>query len=417
MADDITLPAQGTGTSTPIVATDEVGSAHYQRMKLDAGGAGVSVPVVAGQQAMAASVPVVIASDQTSVPVSGTLTAVTAVTAITNALPAGNNNIGDVDVASVTGNVTVVQGTGTNLHAVIDSGTITAVTALTNALPAGDNNIGNVDVVTLPNVTIGTMAALVAGNANIGDVDVASVTGNVTVVQGTGTNLHTVVDSGTLTTVSTVTAVTSITNPVTVSSHAVTNAGVFATQVDGAALTALQLIDDTVKVDDAAFTVAVSSVSMAGALAVAMGSAPDDADAGDAVVTLANRNRVQFTIGGHPNVLTLKHTTITTAVADAAIITISTGSKICVTRLTATLDNASTVFPTVLIGFGTASTPTTTGVLAAHGGVPAGGGFTIGDGSGIIGCGADNEDLRVTTTGNATGNGLQITVTYFTVPS
>lgn len=47
------------------------------------------------------------------------------------ALPAGTNNIGDVDVLTIA---------------------------------AGDNNIGNVDVVTLP--------ALVAGTANIGDVDV-----------------------------------------------------------------------------------------------------------------------------------------------------------------------------------------------------------------------------------------------------
>ena len=50
----------------------------------------------------------------------------------------------------------------------------------------------------------------------------------------------------------------------TVPSHAVTNAGTFATQVDGAALTALQLIDNPVLVDDAAFTPATSSVSMAG---------------------------------------------------------------------------------------------------------------------------------------------------------
>lgn len=37
-------------------------------------------------------------------------------------------------------------------------------------------------------------------------------------------------------------------NTVTVDSHAVTNAGTFATQIDGAALTALQLIDDTVTI-------------------------------------------------------------------------------------------------------------------------------------------------------------------------
>lgn len=49
------------------------------------------------------------------------------------AIPAGNNNIGDVDVASLP------------------------------ALPAGTNNIGDVDVISLP--------ALPAGNNNIGDVD------------------------------------------------------------------------------------------------------------------------------------------------------------------------------------------------------------------------------------------------------
>lgn len=47
----------------------------------------------------------------------------------------------------ISGTVTVTQATGTNLHAVIDSGTITtvsAVTAITNALPTGTNSIGQV---------------------------------------------------------------------------------------------------------------------------------------------------------------------------------------------------------------------------------------------------------------------------------
>lgn len=46
----------------------------------------------------------------------------------------------------------------------------------------------------------------------------------------------------------------------------VDNAGTFATQIDGAALTALQLIDDPIFVDDAAFTLTSSSVSVAGAI-------------------------------------------------------------------------------------------------------------------------------------------------------
>lgn len=53
-------------------------------------------------------------------------------------------------------------------------------------------------------VSLATLPALVAGSAVIGHViadtgSTTTVTGNVTVIQGTGTNLHTVVDSGTVT--------------------------------------------------------------------------------------------------------------------------------------------------------------------------------------------------------------------------
>lgn len=154
-----------------------------------------------------------------------------------------------------------------------------------------------------------------------------------------------------------------------------------------------------------------------GAKAVDHGANPTAVDAADRTDWIANRAGVPFIIGGHPNIVCVKHTTITTAVTDAAIVTVGAGLKIVVTSFQVTLDNASTVFPSVLIGFGTANTPTTTGVIGSHGGVPAGGGFGRGDGSGIIGVGADGADLRVTTVGNATGNGLHICVSYHTVES
>lgn len=160
-----------------------------------------------------------------------------------------------------------------------------------------------------------------------------------------------------------------------------------------------------------------SNPIMRGSRTIAFGTNPTAVAAGRSSDNYASRAGVPFTLGGHPNIVTIKHTTITTAVTDAAIVTISTGLKIVVTRISVTLDNASTVFPTVLIGFATANTPTTTGVLYAHGGFPAGGGMTVGDGSGIVGVGADNEDLRITTTGNATGNGLQVVVSYHTIES
>jgi hypothetical protein len=67
------------------------------------------------------------------------------------ALPAGTNNIGDVDVASIAA--------GDN-----NIGNVDVVTL--PALPAGTNNIGDVDVLTLPSIP--------AGTNNIGDVDVLS---------------------------------------------------------------------------------------------------------------------------------------------------------------------------------------------------------------------------------------------------
>jgi hypothetical protein len=85
----------------------------------------------------------------------------------------------------------------------------------------------------------------------------------------------------------TVDGTVAVSGTVTVGSHAVTNAGTFATQVDGAALTALQLIDDPVIADDAAFTPATSKVMMAGFEAdEASTDSVDEGDAGAARMTL-----------------------------------------------------------------------------------------------------------------------------------
>lgn len=85
-----------------------------------------NLPAALGQTTMANSLPVVIASDQTSLP-----------TNLTAALPAGTNNIGDVDVLSLP------------------------------SIPAGNNNIGDVDIASSVTLTVqGTAAdgAAVVGN-------------------------------------------------------------------------------------------------------------------------------------------------------------------------------------------------------------------------------------------------------------
>lgn len=154
-----------------------------------------------------------------------------------------------------------------------------------------------------------------------------------------------------------------------------------------------------------------------GATAVAHGTAPVAVAAGAPAVPLANRHGVLFTVGGHPNVVSYTHSAITTAVTDSQLVAVASGQRMVVTAITVTLDNASTVFPSVRIGFGTSTVPAlgNAGIVLAHGGLPAGGGVNRGDGSGILAIGGDDQDLRVTTVGNATGNGVQITVAYYLV--
>jgi hypothetical protein len=82
----------------------------------------------------------------------------------------------------------------------------------------------------------------------------------------------------------------------------VDNGGTFVVQVDGAALTALQVIDNPVLVDDAAFTPATSSVMMAGFEAdEGSTDSVDEGDAGAARMTLDRKVIVQpqpHTTGG-----------------------------------------------------------------------------------------------------------------------
>jgi hypothetical protein len=191
------------------------------------------------------------------------------------------------------------------------------------------------------------------------------------------------------------------------------------------AVTALQLIDDPVFADDAAFTIGTSKVMVSGAVAVAHGTNPDAADALDAGAPIMNRHRIPFVIGGHPNVVTasVRIADATGAQTDAAIApgTIGAGTKIVVTRITVTCSNANTVNVAVKLGFGATtiaadSTTGATGVLVDHEGVPPGGGFTIGDGSGILGIGGDGEELRLTCDDPVTGFVI-VSYSYYTIES
>lgn len=180
-------------------------------------------------------------------------------------------------------------------------GTVTAVTAITNALPAGTNNIGDVDVLTVP-APLSTTGG--GTEATALRVTVASDSTGVLSVDDNGGSLTvdgTVAVSGTVAVTQSGTwdevGINDSGNSITVD-----NGGTFAVQVDGSALTALQKIDDPVLVDDAAFTPATSSVMMAGFEADETATdSVDEGDAGAARMTLDRKQIVNpqpHTAGG-----------------------------------------------------------------------------------------------------------------------
>lgn len=238
LAVDNTELNPGAGGDT--IATDDVGGIKYQYVKLTDG------------------------TDGSSAAISG------------SAADGLLVNLGSNNDVVVSGSVTVSQGTGTSLHMVLDSGTVTTVSAVT-AVSTVTNLVQLNGAAISMNSGVrdaGTQRVTVATN------DSVPVVGSVTVSQGTGTNLHMVLDSGTVTTVSAVTSITSmatLTNLVQLNGAAISmNTGVrdagtqrvtiatndavpvtFTGSTDAATQTTLaailistQLLDDAVYTDD-----------------------------------------------------------------------------------------------------------------------------------------------------------------------
>lgn len=215
----IPVAATLTAETTKVIGTVNQGTSPWVMSN--------SVTSVVGNGAAATAQRVTLANDST-----GVIATVAAVTAITNALPAGTNVIGHViadsgSTTAITGNVTAVQATGTNLHVVTDATSTTAVTQATasnlNATVVGTGTfVVQATLAAETTKAIGVVRTadgsgnLLTSTGNALDVNIKS--GNpttMTVTQATGTNLHTVVDSGT------VTAVTAITNALPVGSNVI----------------------------------------------------------------------------------------------------------------------------------------------------------------------------------------------------
>lgn len=186
---------------------------------------------------------------------SGTVTAVTSITNPIHAIIDSSSDIEAVQDTAADLNATVVF--ASPQHVILDSGTVTAVTAITNALPAGSNVIGHVI-------------------ADTGST--TAVTGNVTVIQGTATNLK--VDAS------------GVAVPITDNSGSLTvdNAGTFAVQAaiaDGASVTLGAKADAKSTATD---TTAITAMSVLKQISASVQAPPSQA------VTNAGTFAVQATV-------------------------------------------------------------------------------------------------------------------------
>lgn len=157
--------------------------------------------------------------------------------------------------------------------------------------------------------------------------------------------------------------------------------------------------------------------------AIAHGTNPTAVAASDRTNAYANRAGIPFFIGGHPNVIAKEFTVLAAdgAQTNLALVSVSAGTKIVVTKIGVYASNANTVSVGVRVGFGTATLPAAalagaTGIVLTHSAVAAGSGVVEGNGSGIIGIGADDEDLRLTCDSPTTGS-IRILVNYYTIES
>lgn len=143
MADNVEWTS-GSGTT---LATDEIGGVHYPRSKISIGANGSATDLAFGQGLSNASIPVVIASDQSAIDVNATVeVTVTDVTVTSSALPTGAATEATLagvalesggNLATIAGKDFATQTTLSSLNGKVTACNTGAVVVSSSALPSG----------------------------------------------------------------------------------------------------------------------------------------------------------------------------------------------------------------------------------------------------------------------------------------
>jgi hypothetical protein len=152
-----------------------------------------------------------------------------------------------------------------------------------------------------------------------------------------------------------------------------------------------------------------------GGLAVAHGTNPTAVAAGQRANQAISRQGLPYVIPGHPNILT-SAVTFTTAQTNTVLVSNSAGTKIILWAYSVKTSDANTVDVSARLGIAASVVPadSATGLVDTHPNIAAGSGFA--GGPGIMGIGADAEQLLFTCSA-PTGGSCQIAYKWYVVPS
>lgn len=158
-----------------------------------------------------------------------------------------------------------------------------------------------------------------------------------------------------------------------------------------------------------------------GGVAVSGSASPTSVAAGDRTRAIFNQHGMQYTMAGHPNLITREYDFGTAAQTDVnlAAAAVAADERVYVTRIEVLCDNANTVAVSARVGFGAANVPTASatgvsGMIASHPGIAPGSGIICGNGAGIIAVGGAGEEPRITTTAATSGN-THVIISYFLI--
>lgn len=335
---------------------------------------------VLGQAAMAASAPVVIANNQSAIPVS----------------QSGSWSLAanqSVNVAQMNGVATTMGNgaSGTGVQRVTIASDSTGVVGLAT----GSNTIGSLTANQSVNLTQLSGNAIAAGNGTVGvnvqRVTIASDSTGQIIAKGAAAN-----------------AAAPVGNPVLVAGWDGVNV-----RIPGVNSLGQVSITGVVQGDVAHDTADSGNPVKIGFKAVSHGASPTAVTANDRVNAIANEHGVPFVIGGHPFSVCTRFT-YTGAQTNVAMVSAGASERLIITALEVTQGATNTNYSQARIGFGATTTPTGAGTLLSHAAMVPGQVYSRGDGGGILGAATTlGDDLRITATDP--GGTLDVMITYYIV--